>query len=217
MAQLTSDPASVAATPRSNESRDRTARAWKAAGSNRNFQLVEPPQSAASTARVRPHEDGALPACNSTPRVSTACTATEASNFLPAAFPRAESHFGNGSTAAQTRASTAAVSAGGGALRQPGCDLNRTALNAAALQTVHRHGNAGRYDSNDLLSPRVYNGQILWQRKPQSLDGVPSTDVSYSQDRLGHGKNPSSLELRAAQQHLRSSFLRRPPGTAGST
>ena len=77
----------------------------------------------------------------------------------------------------------------------PSFAVSSTALNAAALQTVHRHGRAG--NEMGTSSPRVYNGQILWQRKgPAALDGLSSSDISYFGDRIGHGLNHTSRDRR---------------------
>ena len=129
-------------------------------------------------------------------------TAQLAGGMLPAVPP---AHAG-GPVPPRSSTRGAMISAGGVGFvpSQAGCDLNRTALNAAALQTVHRHGGTGRAEVSDLLSPRVYNGQILWQRRPAQLDGLPSTDISYHNDRLGHGLNLTSSDLRIQQQRWRA-------------
>ena len=106
-------------------------------------------------------------------------------------------------------------------LPSPGRDAGSTALNAAALQTVHRHG--GRSPPADMASPRVYNGQILWQRRPAQLDGLPSTDISYGGDRMGHGLNQTSSDMRRMlrqsprAQTAASTTSIAPPGTGMSS
>ncbi len=64
----------------------------------------------------------------------------------------------------------------------------RTALNAAALQTLSMKQAMGQQHSK-YAGVRVYRGNLLHDRDPVILDGVRSADVSYIADTRGHGSS----------------------------